>query len=136
MSKKATGGISVKTLLSLGLLLITSALMAQEPVSTFATVGRYEHHTWAGRGAQKMADKVNDHFDRIVCCGYAKSHNEVGVPGLRGTKAFMWGSSCEFFTEPCRTPPVSTGRWNRTNSDITGEIYGNGISNSCTQCGR
>ena len=122
----------MRQLLSLGfLLLASSVVMAQEPVSCFATVGRQEPRNWVERGVQRGIDRVDDRLDRKVCCGYAKSHNEMGVPGYRGTKAFLFGSSCEFFTEACRTPaPRSSSRLERGWNEMLGSGSG------CTSCGK
>lgn len=123
----------MKCSLAICTMLLTSSLMAQENgTSSFATVGRYEHQTWAGRGAQLAVDKWNNHLDKVVCCGYGKSHNDNGVPGYRGTKTFIWGSACEFFTEPCRTPPPPLSKKERR----ANELYGNDITSSCTSCNR
>jgi hypothetical protein len=121
-----------KLLFSFALFMLGSTAMAQEPVSSFATVGRQEPRNWVGRGVQRSIDRVDDCIDRKLCCGYAKSHNEMGVPGFRGTKTFQFGSSCEFFTEGCRTPPPRTSARLERGSN---ELYGNS-SNGCNSCGK
>src|SRR3954454_9482597 len=84
--------------------LITPAgLWAQEPppLTPFATIGRPEPVTPVGRLALRACDKL----DHCPCCAYGKTHNDIGVQSFYGTRTFIFGSSCEFFTVPCRTPP-------------------------------
>lgn len=121
-----------KLMLTMCVFVMGSMAMAQEPVSSFATVGRQEPQSGAARGIQRTVDRIDDKFDRKVCCGYGKSHNEMGVPGFRGTKAFMWGSACEFFAEPCRTPPPRTS--SSKASRVLNEMFGS--ESSCSNCGK
>jgi hypothetical protein len=91
--------------------LIPAGLQAQEPPSTtlFATIGRHE----PSNPVHRAIDRVHDKLDRCPCCAYGKSHNDIGVQSFRGTKTFILGSACEFFTVPCRTPPpeASGSKW-------------------------
>lgn len=122
----------MRKLLTLELMLLGSFAMAQEPVSSFATVGRQEPRNWLERGVQRGIDRIDDRIDRKLCCGYAKSHNEMGVPGFRGTKTFQFGSACEFFAEGCRTPPArSQSRLERS----WNEMFGPNPS-GCSTCGK
>lgn len=113
-------------------LLASGAAWSQEYTSTFATIGRQEEC----QKAHRICDKIHDKFDRFPCCGYGKSHNEMGVPGFRGTSVFLWGSSCEFFVEPCRTPPTrkQVTRERNAAQRMYDEMFGS--SGSCTSCGQ
>jgi hypothetical protein len=63
-------------------------------------VGHIQTNTFA----QRVLNKIEDKKDRCPCCGYGKTHNDMGVPGHLATKAFYFGGACEFFSEPCRIP--------------------------------
>ncbi len=107
------------------LTVVVPAIMAQEPVTSFATVGRPERNNCIHRACARIEDKL----DRCPCCGYGKTHNDLGVPGHKATKIFLFGSACEFFTEPCRTPPKGEGRWSKW-SKMTNKGAASGCSNS------
>jgi hypothetical protein len=105
--------------------------MAQEPppLTPFATIGRPEPHSPLGRWAMKACDKL----DRCPCCAYGKTHNDIGVQSFYGTRTFILGSACEFFTVPCRTPPKESHRWfpwGRAKDPASASP-----SRSCTSCG-
>lgn len=122
-----------RIVIALGCILIaSSAARSQEYTSTFATIGRQEECP----KTQRLCDRIHDKFDRFPCCGYGKSHNEMGVPGFRGTKVFLWGSSCEFFVEPCRTPPTrhQLARERNAAQRMYDEMFGKG--GSCSSCGQ
>jgi len=100
-------------------LLTPAAAWSQEPppVTTFASIGRHEPDTILHR----TVDRVDDKLDRCVCCAYGKTHNDIGVQSFRGTKTFLFGSACEFFSIPCRTPPPEPHplfRWFHRNGDV------------------
>lgn len=115
------------------LVLIASGTVAyaQEPITSFATVGRPEPVTACGRALARLEDKC----DRHPCCGYGKTINDVGVQGHRATKVFYWGSGCEFFSEPCRTPPRDT-RYSSAMQRKWNDMYGNGSHGGCKNCGQ
>ncbi|HMP16276.1 MAG TPA: hypothetical protein PKD72_04575 [Gemmatales bacterium] len=130
---------TLKLVCATALFMHASWLMAQEPVSAFATIGRYEPLTRSGQSIQRLSDRCDDKMDRLLCCGYGTSHNKNGVVGYRATKTFLWGSSCEFFVEDCRTLPVaeSNSRWRRWMNRLNGngiDEY-NTMHTSCTNCG-
>jgi hypothetical protein len=80
---------------------------------------------------QRVANRVHDKLDRCPCCGYGKTHNDLGVPGLYATKAFLFGGACEFFSEPCRTPPKEENCLARLWHKMTGKSS----DTSCSTCG-
>src|SRR5436189_272444 len=88
---------------ALSVLLIPASAWAQEPppLTPFASIGRPAPTHVVGRAMEATHDKL----DRCPCCAYGKTHNDIGVQSFRGTKTFIFGSACEFFTVPCRTPP-------------------------------
>jgi hypothetical protein len=89
--------------------MMPSGLWAQEPptLTPFATIGRPEPVTPVGRLALRACDKL----DRCPCCAYGKTHNDIGVQSFYGTRTFIFGSSCEFFTVPCRVQPHESRGW-------------------------
>jgi len=81
---------------------VSSAQDVANPVHTsFATVGRPTIPTWMGG---RLIDAKHDRMDWYPCCGYGKTHDDMGVTGTRATIVQYWGGSCEFFAENCRRP--------------------------------
>jgi hypothetical protein len=77
-------------------------------------------HPQAWPLVQRSIDRAHDLTDRCPCCGYGKTHNDMGVAGHHATKAFYFGGSCEFFSEPCRTPSKEENRLVRLWHKLTG----------------
>lgn len=85
---------------------ISNAQDVANPVHTsFATAGRPPVPTWMGG---RLIDAKHDWMDRYPCCGYGKTHDDMGVTGTRATIVQYWGGSCEFFAENCRRTTAST----------------------------
>lgn len=104
------------------------------PVHTsFATIGRPPVPTWLG-GRHK--DAKLDWFDRYPCCGYGKTHDDMGVTGTRATCIQYWGGSCEFFAENCRRPTAQV-EWRpaKKNASMYEAMFGKGQS-GCSTCGK
>lgn len=97
----------------------------------FATVGRVPVPTALGG---RCYDRLRDSLDRHPCCGYGKTHNDMGVPGYRSTISFYWGGACEYFREDCRRPTPSTeSRSSRNGAQrMMDEMFGGG----CSSCGK
>jgi hypothetical protein len=89
--------------------------------------------------AYRAINKVEDKLDRCPCCGYGKTHNDMGVPGAYASKAFYFGGSCEFFSEPCRVPqrpPVEGNCLERFWHRVTMQDYKTHVKDKCATCGK
>lgn len=107
--------------------------VANPPRTNFATVGRPPVPTVFGG---RCLDKTLDWIDRFPCCGYGKTHNDMGVQGTRGTLIQYWGGSCEFFGENCRRRVASTERYQpNAVQRLFGEMFGHSDS-GCTSCSK
>jgi len=96
-------------------------------------------HVQSDNLAYRLINKTQDKLDRCPCCGYGKTHNDMGVPGHYATKAFYFGGSCEFFSEPCRIPdrpPVEGNCWERFWHKVTMQDYKTHPNEKCATCGR
>lgn len=45
----------------------------------------------------RLCDRIERHS-----CGYGKTHHDFGCTGCRADKVFVFGSSWQYFEEPCR----------------------------------